>query len=175
MWPSFQMYTHERPTRGAIGSQFSMKKSAISRNPVNNFRFSRSRIFLLVIPSSILFSTESPLQNIEQLLKEIVAWYDWDLPGGCWIQFPVKKLYLCFLRSHQNCLSRHYAISLYISRLPDRKIRTLLSKKVANHASRKRPAGPPYEPMFLSSHEAVSKKLGMHLTKLSWRSNVFWD
>ena len=144
MWPSFQMYTHMSgpPGEGGIGYQYSVKKSAISRIPVNNFQFSRSRIFFLVIPSSILFSTESPLQNIEQLLKEIVAWYDRDLPGGCWIQFPVKKLYLCFLRSHQNCLSRHHAISSYISRLPNRKIRTFLSKKVANHASRKRPAGP---------------------------------
>ena len=37
------------------------EKTALSRNPVEIFRFSRSRIFLHVIPSSTLFSNANPL------------------------------------------------------------------------------------------------------------------
>ena len=46
---------------GGIGSWFPMKKSVIFRNPVKIFQFFRFLIFFLVILTSILFSTQSPL------------------------------------------------------------------------------------------------------------------
>ena len=82
------------PTRWGIGYRFPVKKSAISRDPVKIFRFSRSRIFLFPIPSSIFFRVRAffKIVKFEQLSRNCVPGYLRSLPWGCWIQISREKI-----------------------------------------------------------------------------------
>ena len=79
--------------QGGIGSSFPVKKSVISRNPMNSSQFSRSRLFLLVIPSSTFFQMRalSRTVTIEQLSRKIIPRYNRAYKEGVGCQFPRKN------------------------------------------------------------------------------------
>ena len=79
--------------QGGIGSRFPVKISAISRNPMNSSQYSRSRLFLLVIPLSTFFQMRalSKIVTIEQLSRKIIPRYNRAYKEGVGCQFPRKN------------------------------------------------------------------------------------
>ena len=127
-------------TRGGIGSRFPVK---ISRNPMNSSQFSRSRLFLLVIPSSTFFQMRalSRTVTIEQLSRKIVQRYNRACQGVLDANFQGRILLLLPLQISPEILVPESREILGTVDVPHPVSRNF-NRKVAKPASQKSPARP---------------------------------
>ena len=88
----------EAPTKGVLDPAFPWKNRSYPEIPWKLFEFSRSQIFLFVIPSSIYFRMRdlSKTVTIEQLSRKIVPGYNRAYQGGVGYQF-LGKNRICVL------------------------------------------------------------------------------